>query len=93
MAKHQGRSGRPWARVKQQLKALFPLGPCWICGHLIPPDVPPNHPLEYTADHVVPRSKGGRPTLENSRPAHRRCNSQRGANTAFEPPVQTSRAW
>lgn len=33
-----------------------------------------------TADHVVPRSKGGDVfALDNGRPAHQRCNSRRGA--------------
>ncbi|MFW0790092.1 HNH endonuclease [Gordonia sp. CPCC 205333] len=31
-----------------------------------------------TADHVIPRSKGGADALFNLRPAHRRCNQQRG---------------
>lgn len=31
-----------------------------------------------TADHVIPRSHGGDNSLENMRPAHARCNSQRG---------------
>ncbi|MBM7052226.1 HNH endonuclease signature motif containing protein [Rothia sp. ZJ1223] len=31
-----------------------------------------------TADHVIPRSKGGTDDLSNLRPAHHRCNSARG---------------
>ncbi|WP_084653994.1 HNH endonuclease [Nocardia altamirensis] len=31
-----------------------------------------------TADHVIPRSKGGTDALENLRPAHKSCNSSRG---------------
>ena len=32
-----------------------------------------------SADHVVPRSRGGADTIENLRPAHRACNLARGA--------------
>jgi 5-methylcytosine-specific restriction endonuclease McrA len=90
-AKNQGRSGRPWSRVKKYFKATNRV--CWICGHWIPVDLPRNHPLEYTVDHVVPRSKGGPPTIANGRPAHRRCNSRRGVGDNPTPPVPTSRAW
>lgn len=30
-----------------------------------------------TVDHLIPRSKGGMHTLDNSRPAHLSCNSMR----------------
>lgn len=43
---------------------------CHLCGR----------PGADTADHVVPRSKGGAVfDLANGRPAHKRCNSKRGA--------------
>lgn len=32
-----------------------------------------------TMDHLLPRSMGGDHSLENLRPAHRSCNSARGA--------------
>jgi hypothetical protein len=35
-------------------------------------------PGSNSADHLVPRSKGGTDAIENLRPAHRRCNYQRG---------------
>lgn len=46
-----------------------------------------HHPSADSADHVVPRSAGGRDALANLRPVHwrpcptcgRRCNQQRGA--------------
>lgn len=93
MAKHQGRSGRPWERIKNAWKELSRV--CWLCGHWIPEDVPLNHPLEYTVDHIDPRSRGGPPTMENTRPAHRRCNSRKGAKTIAElgQTMPTSRAW
>ena len=58
---------------------------CWLCGQ----------PGADTADHVVPRSRGGGNELDNLRPAHRRCNSARGNRPARRPaaPIPTSRDW
>jgi 5-methylcytosine-specific restriction endonuclease McrA len=91
MAQHQGRKGRPWRRVREQLRAMGM--PCWLCGHPIHYGAHHLHPLSFTADHVVPRSKGGAPTLDNVRAAHRKCNLQRGARTDWSPSVITSRTW
>ena len=41
---------------------------CWLCGG----------DGADTADHVIPRSKGGDNSTENGRPAHRSCNSRKG---------------
>lgn len=35
-------------------------------------------PGATTADHIVPRSKGGSDAISNLRPAHGRCNYRRG---------------
>ena len=35
-------------------------------------------PGATSADHVLPRSRGGTDAIGNLRPAHRRCNSRRG---------------
>lgn len=51
---------------------------CHICGGDIPPDALKWHPLEFTIDHVIPRSCGGRNALDNLRPAHRQCNQIKG---------------
>ena len=40
---------------------------CHLCGR----------PDADTADHVVPRSKGGPDALDNLRPAHKTCNYSR----------------
>jgi 5-methylcytosine-specific restriction endonuclease McrA len=44
---------------------------CHLCGRFV-------SLLEASADHVVPRSKGGHRTPENIRLAHRDCNVVRG---------------
>lgn len=41
---------------------------CWICGR----------PGANTADHVISVSRGGSNALENLRPAHFKCNQDRG---------------
>lgn len=52
---------------------------CHLCGLPCRRDVGYLHPLFMTVDHVLPRSLGGTDDLANLRPAHRRCNLQRGA--------------
>jgi 5-methylcytosine-specific restriction endonuclease McrA len=47
-------------------------GLCWLCGKLILPD-------EGTRDHVVPLAVDPYSVL--TRPAHRSCNSARGARS------------
>jgi 5-methylcytosine-specific restriction endonuclease McrA len=51
---------------------------CWLCGKAGSWD--PADPDPLTADHVMPRAAGGR--LSELRPAHRSCNSGRGARAA-----------
>jgi 5-methylcytosine-specific restriction endonuclease McrA len=92
VAKHQGRSGRPWARIKANWKRISWV--CYLCGHQIPRGVPFNHPLAYTVDHIDARSRGGPPTMDNTAPAHRRCNSRKGTKQLHELELlKTSRAW
>ncbi|GAA4178970.1 HNH endonuclease signature motif containing protein [Gryllotalpicola koreensis] len=46
---------------------------CWLCGL----------PGATSADHVIPRSKGGAVyNLDNLGPAHERCNESRGNRPA-----------
>jgi 5-methylcytosine-specific restriction endonuclease McrA len=42
---------------------------CWICGQ----------PGADTVDHILPAAHGGTRNETNLRPAHRSCNSRRGA--------------
>lgn len=51
---------------------------CWICGG-----------AAATADHVIPRSKGGDDSQANLRPACLSCNSRRGNDdNPFDPDVE-----
>lgn len=81
-AKHAGRRGRPWRRLRAEAIATY--GPlCWICGRHIDLSLPRNHPRSYDADHLDPLALGGAPLdLARIRPAHAHCNRSRGAAAA-----------
>ena len=51
---------------------------CHLCKLPIPPwATHDNHPLHYSRDHVIPRSRGGLGLPFNKWPAHICCNSFR----------------
>lgn len=66
---------RAYRRKRDQLRRTSDT--CHLCGGWIDPDLRSPHPLSFTADHVIPVSKGGS-NLGELRAAHRRCNSRRG---------------
>lgn len=101
-----GRSGRPWARLVALVRSWR--RPCGICGQpidyglearLIAAGATPleaaNHPDAFTVDHI--RSWAGHPELRtdpgNLRPAHRRCNSAKGAGSDVLSLGARSREW
>ena len=44
-----------------------------------------------SVEHIVPRSRGGLDTLDNTRPAHRVCNQERGVHMmTTTPPLEVS---
>jgi len=67
-----GRKAQLWV-----LKTLAEYGTlCWLCGL----------PGATSADHVIPRSKGGAVyDLDNLGPTHKRCNESRGNRDAVGP--------
>ncbi|NBW15562.1 MAG: HNH endonuclease, partial [Caulobacteraceae bacterium] len=66
---HQGRSGRPWRRVRAYVLQRDG-GICWLCKRNGADSV----------DHVIPLSKGGDPLdPANLRAAHLKCNGRRQA--------------
>lgn len=75
---------RTWGYRKARAELLARSTVCWICGR----------DGADSADHVVPLIDGGDPTsLLNMRPAHRSCNSRRGANRATVNETEGSRSW
>lgn len=55
---------------------------CWICGGGPTPDDP------LTADHVLPRARGGGHERTNLRAAHASCNSARGDRDPRPPGIR-----
>lgn len=83
-AASHGRSGRPWRRIRQQV--LQGSDVCWLCGA---------HGAD-TVDHILPISQYPELAhdLSNLRPAHRSCNSSKGAGTVMRARAVTrSRDW
>lgn len=70
-------------RHRKQLRARR--GPCGICYEPIDYSLPYLHPMEFTADHILPVSKGGPDTLENKQAAHRKCNREKSAHIEWDP--------
>ena len=67
-----GRKAQQYVRLTLERFGLV----CWLCGL----------PGANTADHIVPRSKGGAVyNLLNLAPAHKRCNESRGNRHASGP--------
>jgi len=56
---------------------------CWLCGGA----------GADTLDHVVPVTRGGDNDPANLRPAHRRCNTLKGAGPPPPPRRVRSRVW
>lgn len=56
---------------------------CWICHKPVDKTLSGRDPYGPTADHVLPRHKGGTNDRTNLRLAHQRCNN---ARTGLERP-------
>lgn len=81
---HKGRRGRPWKRLRQQVLGASDV--CWLCGDR----------GADTVDHVLPRSLYPElaEDISNLRPAHRSCNSARGAGHTDRVRIpKNSRSW
>lgn len=49
--------------------------PCWWCN------LPFAQRSDITADHYIPKARGGTDDISNLRPAHSQCNTKRGKGT------------
>lgn len=82
--KSHGRSGHKWRKLRAQI--LESSDVCWLCGR----------PGATEVDHILPLSKF--PELAhdigNLRPAHKTCNSSKGAGTGgHTTQMPRSRRW
>lgn len=71
-----------WKELCRQLKRdLAPI--CWYCGTAIDLKISGRLPLGWTLDHIKPRWSHPHLVYERSnlRPAHHKCNSERGGKT------------
>lgn len=81
---YHGRTSRSFKRMRTRI--LEESNVCWLCGQ----------PGADTVDHIVPLSVA--PDLgevaANMAPAHRSCNSRKGARLASSVrPLRASRNW
>jgi len=74
MAKVDGRSGHKWRQIRMQVLAAN--NTCWLCGL----------PGADTVDHIIPLSLAPELAHEmsNLKPAHKSCNSRKGAKIGGE---------
>lgn len=88
-----GRNDKEWRALCKRLRATLP-PVCWLDGEEIDLRLSGRHPMGWTLDHVIPLSE--RPDLANDesnlKPAHRRCNEQRGTG-GYGRRVKYSRKW
>lgn len=90
----KGRNNSVYADLSRALrrKARRDDTPCWICGKPILWDADWRHPLSYTYDHEDAVANGGA-MRGVGRPAHRSCNSRRGAPRHTITPPRDTREW
>lgn len=82
----KGRSGRPWRRLVALAKRELP-AVCHLCGRVIDVTLHYNDDMAWTLDHIYPLIHGGAPEdLGNVLPAHRICNSLKGADPNYTTP-------
>ncbi|ATL70767.1 HNH endonuclease signature motif containing protein [Nocardia terpenica] len=90
-SKRSGLDHRAYRKATRKLRTESQV--CHICGRLIDVSLPYTDPMSWTADHIIPRSKGGH-LLGEMKAAHRSCNSSRGNRTDIKAvQLPTSRTW
>lgn len=58
---------------------------CHICGEYVDKELKTPHPGSPEVDHVIPKEKGGRDTLDNLKLAHRKCNRDKSDKLDYVP--------
>lgn len=66
-----------YRKLREQVAASLPVA-CWICR--LPITHQGHDGQALTLDHIIPVSRGGSNGALNVRPAHKSCNSSRGAD-------------
>jgi len=90
------RNDRAYVAKREALKrqAQRTGAPCWLCLKPFDFTLEWKHPMSFTADHVEAIANGGSMTGALM-PAHRSCNSRRGAGRAVKEikPVDPGEEW
>jgi 5-methylcytosine-specific restriction endonuclease McrA len=82
--------GATWRALRTEAKQIYP-SICHLCHLDIDQTLHAKHPQSWTLDHLDPLADGVHlPTLDRVRPAHKGCNSRRGAGGIVSP---RSRDW
>lgn len=91
-AEHAGRKGRPWRRLREQVRRTESV--CASCGKPFDPAFQFPHPMSFSVDHIEPVSLRPELAMErtNLQAMHLGCNSSKG-NGAARTQVATSRDW
>jgi len=77
MADRRGRGGRPFERLKAQVKAES--SHCAKCGKPLYPDLKWPHRWSTSIDHIIPLHLGGEPLdPANVQATHLTCNVREG---------------
>ncbi len=81
-----------WRALTAEAKRTYP-ATCHLCTVAIDMDLPHTDRHSWTLDHLDPVHQYGTavPSLDRVRPAHRGCNSRRGAKA--KPASPRSEAW
>ena len=62
---------------------------CWICREPINRFLRCPNLMAATVEHIIPLSRGGTHTWDNTVPAHARCNFRKGDSLFIEPCSET----
>lgn len=56
---------------------------CAICGQYVDKTLKTPHPMSAEIDHIYPKAKGGKDTLDNLQLTHRQCNRQKSDKIGY----------
>lgn len=89
-----GRSHRTWIELCKRLRRELP-PVCHLCGGQIDLTLPHNDSRAWTLDHIESLMSNYERAhdVSNLAPAHRGCNSSKGAREGARMNVRRSRAW
>jgi hypothetical protein len=81
-ARYDANGRRQYQAIDRRIRSVLKRrgDECGICLGALGPidyDATQYEPLAFEVDHVIPISRGGLKTLDNSRASHRACNRQR----------------